>query len=397
MLVKINYVLRILTAIGIGIGLGGVIAAIVGPPGAASWAIPVGLFCTIVGITFVLIARTTGKISLPSPVLVESARTAGRIGVARIDTLTQTGTRINDQPVCDLQLTVQPANGAAYRTQLRLVVAMIDIPGVQAGTHRAVAILAEGKPDIALLPDDSRSSAFAGIEVPPAAQAGPLLTPDSGGLRDDGTRRTPLLSTNRATRPLRVLLYVITAIATTTLVLLPYRVGFAQTVHALSNGQLRADLRQPDFLPEAIDALVREVGHPNAISIVVTNDYVYYTAPVSDGARDSDVWIYRGGTIEHRGPASIQPENADQQFPVTEVDWRAIWPGLESAAELVETNDLSDTHINIDRSHVENVSSDDYLKNVGPVKLQFAINTPYQDHWFTMNARGGDLVLTSSS
>lgn len=389
--------LRILTAIGIGIGLGGIVAAVVGPPGAASWAIPVGLVCTIFGITFVLIARATGKISLPSPVLVESARTAGRIGVARIDTLTQTGTRINDQPVCDLQLTVQPANGAAYRTQLRLVVAMIDIPGVQAGTHRSVAILAEGKPNIALLPDDPRSSVFAGIEVPPAAQAGPLLTPEAGGLRDDGTRRTSLLSTNRATRPWRVLLYVTIGIVATALVLLPYRVGLVQTAHALSTGQLKADLRQPDYLPDAIDALVHEVGHPNAISIVVTNDYIYYTAPVSVGARESDVWTYRGGTVQHRGPANIQPENADEQFPVTEMSWRAIWPGLENAAKLVNADDLSDTHINIDRSHVENVSSDDYLKNVGPVKLQFAINTPYQDHWFTMNGYGGDLVLTNSS
>lgn len=397
MLVTINYVLRILTAIGIGIGLGGVIAAIVGPPGAASWAIPVGLFCTIIGITFVLIARTTGKISLPSPVLVEASRVAGRIGVARIDTLTQTGTQINDQPVCDLQLTVQPANGAAYRTQLRLVVGLIQIPSIQAGTHKAIVILAEGKPDIALLPDDPDTGPFAGIQVPPAEQAGPLRSPESGGLRDDGSRRTPLLSTKRATRPLRVLLYAAVAIAAATLVVLPYRAGLTQTVHALSNGQLKADLRQADYLPGAIDALVREVGHPNAISVLVTPDYVYYTAPVSDGARESDVWIYRGGNVQHNGPASIQPESADQQFPVTEVDWRAIWPGLEQAAKLVDVDDLSDTHISLDRTHVEDPASENYLKNVGPVKVQLAINTPYQNHWFTMNGHGGDLVLTSSS
>lgn len=389
--------LRILTALGIGIGLGGIIAAVVGPPGAASWAIPVGLTCTIFGVTFVLIARSAGKISLPSPVLVESARVAGRIGVARIDSLSQTGTRINDQPVCDLQLTVQPKNGAAYRTQLRLVVALIQIPSVQAGTLKAVAILADNKPDIAILPDDPMSGDFAGIEVPAASQAGPLRSPESGGLRDDGSRRTPLLGTSRSTRPLRVLLYVVAAIAAATLVVLPYRVGFAQTLHALSTGQLKADLRQPDYLPHAIEALVREVGNPNAISVLVTPEYVYYTAPVSEGARESDVWIYRGGTVQHNGPASIQPESAAEQFPVTEVDWRAIWPGLNSAAALVITEDLSDTSVSIDRSHVHDTTSEHHLEKAGPVQVQLAINTPYQNHWFTMDARGGNLELTSSS
>lgn len=104
--------LRIVLSIGIGILAGGAAVMVAGPPGAGSWTISVGLILTILPAVFLGIARQTRTIQSPTAEQIRAAGAAGRLGRARVDALAQTGTQINNQPLCDIDLTVQPVTGA---------------------------------------------------------------------------------------------------------------------------------------------------------------------------------------------------------------------------------------------------------------------------------------------
>ena len=49
--------------------------------------------------------------------------------------LSQTGTMINDQPLCLIELKVLPEGGTPYTASIKQVVALTDIPKVQPGAH----------------------------------------------------------------------------------------------------------------------------------------------------------------------------------------------------------------------------------------------------------------------
>lgn len=57
----------------------------------------------------------------------------GQDAEAKILSITDTGTRINDNPVVDFSLQVQPANFPAFIAQARQTVSMIHLPSLQPG------------------------------------------------------------------------------------------------------------------------------------------------------------------------------------------------------------------------------------------------------------------------
>lgn len=52
---------------------------------------------------------------------------------ATVVSITETGSTINNRPVCDIVVRVEPTNGAAYQTTVRKVVALTQIPQLQPG------------------------------------------------------------------------------------------------------------------------------------------------------------------------------------------------------------------------------------------------------------------------
>lgn len=398
--------LRIAFFLGIGCLLGGIVAAIVGPPGAGGWQIPVGLTLAIVAGTLVLIARAFRGVPVVPAEVVAAARAANRLGVARVDVLSETGTRVNEQPLCELTLTVQPgpdAGAAPFRVRIRQVIPVSQIAGYAPGTRHVAALLSASGPELVLLDDPVAAVAWAGVEIPEADAAGAVLTPQGGVLRADGSRRRPLIGTGRRGRPARVVVYILAAAVAAGAVLWPLRPALALSASALADGRLHADLREPAYLPESIATLTAAIGHENAFDVVVTEDFMTVQAPVvPDSGTASDEWQLRRGVVEHRGPALIQPRAAAEQFPLDEVSWDAFGPALVEGAKLAEaagitgitSEVLGEAHFTVQRSTDSDVHSDSFGQSVGPVTVRFSLHGPYDAAFFEMAPDGSGLRIT---
>lgn len=378
--------LRLLRMIGLGFLLAAGVTALVGPPGAGWWGLPIGLI--LVSLTSVLlsVARTTGGLAAAPPELVQAALAAGRTGTARIDALRQTGTRINDQPVCILDLTVQPRHGAAFRTRLQDVVPLTDMPAHQPGIRRPVALLLEGEADLQFV--DGQVPPASVQDVPPASEAIPLRLPQPGPLRADGTRMRPLISTSRRGRPLRALAFTLVMLLTAGLLLLPQRAAVEQTLAALPEGRLHLDLRSPDGIAAALGAVQEGAGHDRVMGVVIMEDLVVVDAPVAAGEVNTDEWTYRRGHLERTGPTLIQPDVAQEQFAVDDVAWETLWPAAEQAAAEQGLEGPGDVSFSVSRDLAEDGGW------TGPVLVRFSVGDEYTETFYVMEADGTGLHAT---
>lgn len=76
-----------------------------------------------------------------TPLCVRSGVQAGRRGMARVDRINESGTRINHQPLCIIELTVQPRVGPAYRTKIRQILTFEKRVALGPGTAHPVGYL----------------------------------------------------------------------------------------------------------------------------------------------------------------------------------------------------------------------------------------------------------------
>ena len=379
---------RLLFFVGVGLVVGGIVVMVVGPPGAGVWALPVGMTLAILCGTFVLIGKSMRGVQMPGDDVIAAAREAGRLGVARVDALRQTGTQINDQPLCEIELTVQPRSGAAFRTSMREIVPITQIPAVQPGVRRVVAILTEEGPEVAFLPDDVTADPWRGIVIPDAMTAGPVRVSDGGVIRADGSRRGPIIGMGKRGRPLRIVLFVAAALVAAVAVVLPYRVAAAQTVAALQHGQLRPDYREAEPLGQALTALEAAIGHDQLISAVVSDEYLIVEAPLAPGENATDRWMYRGGAVTHDGAATIQPDTPLEAFSIDDVDWNRLAPAAKRASIEAGIENTDDVSFSVGRSTDSDVSSETFAKQVGPVAINFSVSDDYRSVSFRMNADG---------
>lgn len=378
--------LRLIFFIGLGIGLGGVVVQIVGPPGAGEWTIPVALISMIGSSTLILIGRSMNGVQTPSAEDIAAARSAGRSALIRVDALSQTGTQINDQPLCELQVTVRPETGPAFRTVVRRIVAVIDVPRFQPGSVHPGVVLLEGGPEVAILDDDG-GVPIRVPSVPDAASAGPLLTPEPQTRVSGGRRRRPLLGVGRRGRPVRIALMVVLALVAGTAVVLPYRTALTQTIAALPSGRWHSDLREPGPFREAIAALQGEIGHDQVISISVGDDLVLVDAPVTPGSLPTDQLTYRRGSVERDGPATIQPRLPAEAFSTSELDWDGVWATVTTlAAE--GGYPLEDVSMSVSRTADSDVSSPTFAESVGPVRVYATLQGDYGSESVIMSADG---------
>jgi hypothetical protein len=65
---------------------------------------------------------------------------SGRVGTATVSAVRQTGTFVNNNPECELDLQVTVDGGASYAVTHRQVLAMVALPGFQAGASVPVRI-----------------------------------------------------------------------------------------------------------------------------------------------------------------------------------------------------------------------------------------------------------------
>ena len=382
-------VLRLIFFAAVGALLGGAVVEYVGPPDAGWAIISIALPVAIISGTFILIGRSmAGGVAVSKDDL-RRALDSRRVGLARVDAIRQTGTQINDQPLCEIDLTVRPIQGEAYATTLRTVVALTELPAFQPGVQRQVAILLDGGPEVAFVDGELSPSEVGNLTVPDRSSVG--FVPIASHTRISGGRRKgPLIGVGRRGRPLRLLVFTAVAVAVAVAVVAPYREAVAQTVEAVLDGRAHVDMRQPGPLAQAQAALEREIGHDRVSSIYVTPDFVIVEAPVTAGTTHTDRWMYRGGQVEHSGAVSIQPKSATEAFSWEDVDLAGILPAMEEAASQSGLP-VDDAGATVMRTWggAEAVSSGE---KSGPIEINFSLEDDYETASFRMSADGSGLT-----
>lgn len=367
--------LRLIAFAALGSFLGGLVVAIVGPPGAGIAIAGVSFTVLIFATVMTRVAGSLGGRVAASPKVVQQARDARRLGLARVDALRQTSTQINDQPLCDIDVTVQPLTGTAFATSLRTVVPLTAIPRFQPGAELEVAILLDGGPEVAFVDGELSPRDHERLTVPPRRTV-PLLTVEPHTRIVDGRRKGPLLGVGKKGRPLRLALFAVVAVAAAAVVVTPYRVAVAQTVDAIQDGHLRPDMRHPDLLAQAQEALIEEIGHDQVMSVVITKDLVRVDAPLRPGDTATDRWTYSTGRVSHDGPATIQPTTAEEQLAWSDLALDRLWGLMQSSAEEVRLP-VGDASASARRTPDGDINSETFSQPVGPPAISFSIGDAY--------------------
>jgi hypothetical protein len=390
-------VIRLLFFVGAGMALGALVISEVGPPGAGEITFPAGMVLAVFSGILILIAKATRGMPAASTKDLDAARSEGRMALARIDAVTQTGTLINDQPVCDLDLSIQPLDGPAYRARVRQLVRLVDIPAVQPGSLRAVALLSADGADVAFAADDVSQAPYAGVSIPPPAELGEPRLPEPGAVTIDGRRRGPAIGIGPKGRGLRFALFAVAFLVSAVSVTLPYPTAVAQTIAALGQGRLTADLRQPETTVDAVAALTAKIGHDRVVSISVREDVVLVDAPVTPGSTDTDRWEYRRGEVTREGPAPSQPDSAAEQFSLDEVSWPGLWTAMRTAADAEGIDDLSGVALRLEREIDSDTDSPTFAQHGGPVRASFWFDGDYRSVYYDVAPDGTDPVRTEGN
>lgn len=74
-----------------------------------------------------------------------------QFALARVLGLRETGTRVNNQPVCELDLLVVPDDDPAYRTTIRGVLSIASIARLASGATLVVAIADPARPEVSIV------------------------------------------------------------------------------------------------------------------------------------------------------------------------------------------------------------------------------------------------------
>lgn len=383
--------LRLLASAALGAVIGGLIVALLGNPDTGMPVFGVALTIFVIALTVARLASGLSA-SLPAPAAVQDARDARRLGRARIDGVRQTGSFINEQPVCDIDVTVVSLTGDAWATAIRKIVPLIELPTYQAGVERDVAILIEGGPEIAFVDGELSPAEIARLVVPARSEV--EVRPIPPGTRIvGGRRRGPLIGIGRRGRPLRPALFALVAVLAGAVVVLPFREAVGLTLHAWSEGRWTVDMRHPDALETAERSLREAIGHDRVVSITVIPDAVIVEAPIRAGAVETDEWVYRGGVVSHDGAAHSQPELTEEQFSWSDVALDRLWPAMQEAAADSGLPTDGATAL-IQRTTDDDVQSPTFIRNVGVPDISFGLRDDYRDQYFRLDATGTDLRAT---
>lgn len=385
--------LRLVLSAAVGALIGGAIAVLVGPPGAGIWVLAIALPVGILSLVFMRLGASGLASIYVSQEDLTRARAEDRLGVARIEAVRQTGTQINDQPECEIDVTVQPRRGAAYATTLRSVVPLIELAALQPGPAaiRPIAILIDGGPEFGFVDGDVSPQEIAGLVVPPQGSVPTMDWPKATRVVN-GARRGPLLGIGPRGRVPRGILFTAVALAVAAAVVSPYTRALVMTVHAAQEGRIGVDLRRPDELAVAVQALEDEIGHDRVSSVVIGSELVRVEAPLTPGQTETDVWMYRGGVVDHEGAAPSQPELAAEQFSWKDIALSKVW-ALMGEASAESGIPVGDANAVVSRSTDGDIDSDTFGESVEAAEMFISLRTDYKNVSFRVNADGsGGLV-----
>jgi hypothetical protein len=190
---KRGVVLRISFFAALGLLAGCGVATLVGPSGAALWALPVGLAVACLSIILTGITRSRGANGLDGPAeeVVAAARANDRLGLARVDAREASDTEINGRALLELQLSVMPRRRAPFRTTARPLVPVRLAGRYAPGSHHVVVLFTPDGAELGFLDDDPSQPPWDRVRVPDAHELGDLVPTRRGVPQADGTLRRP--------------------------------------------------------------------------------------------------------------------------------------------------------------------------------------------------------------
>ncbi|WP_395245384.1 hypothetical protein ACGGZK_06135 [Agromyces sp. MMS24-K17] len=375
-------VLRIISALAFGAMVGGIIGSIAtgDPRYTILWsvALPVGILTGMWGLF------SLGKRATPAAPIDPS-----QLALARVERITRTGFSVNDQPQCELQLTVAPRFRPAYTTTHRQIVDLVALAQVQPGSIVVVRRPDEASADVEVVfepPADWAALRQAeqlrtGTErtVPLAAEA---------PVRESDPARRPAAPGASADRPhpARVAAWWALVAIAAAVTLVPAYPSIGRTVSALAAGNpAQAGVVEGDRHAEIVDALAAETGGTQFVRIGFYGDYAIASAPSSPGALTIDAYQYRYDRTERQGPELIQPEDpAAALFDASEVDFSRI-PGYIAAAKASSgIADPTSIMVSVSRTPVADESGE------MPVQVLVSLDSPYEDASVVFDATTGE-------
>lgn len=177
----------------------------------------------------------------PSTADVAQAQSEGRLALARVKHIARTGTSINDQPVCDLDLVVVPRHGPAFEVRTRRLVDLLEIPRLQPEQLVVVMTAERGPSPVTVVmdpPDEWVLQAQADEHVRTVRSAPPFTPGEKAGAAGaaaPGAPGTPRRATGL--RRIPPVLYLVGALVGAGLALIPAY----PTIGALFTGQTTLD------------------------------------------------------------------------------------------------------------------------------------------------------------
>lgn len=173
--------------------------------------------------------------------------------------------------------------------------------------------------------------------------------------------------------------------------LYPERAAISDQIDVLLQGRQHADLRAPEKLRLAIEALRDEAGHNQVTDVTINSGMIYTRAPLVPGEIRTSLLQYTDGEVHNWGSKNhaLYPRSTEEEFSLEDVTWEKILPIWEEAkADFVEMNGNEPSgasEIHVQRSWGETPRS-------GPVKITFNFVGGKPWGWqYSANADGSGL------
>jgi hypothetical protein len=377
--------IALIAAIGFGAAAGALVGAIVtGDPLYTITASIAFTVATMVAVFGGIGSMTRGMRRAASA----EAPQSGELALARVERITRTGFSVNDQPQCELVLTVAPRHRRAYTTVHRQIVDLVELAQVQPGSIIVVRRLDDAKANVRLelappedwarLRDAERLRTGSDRTVPLASEAAAWASePQTLG----GAPKPPA-------RPVRWVLRAAVFLAAAALVLVPAYDSVARTAQAFASGHPEtAGVVLGDRHQQIVDALAREAGGTAFVRIGFYDGYALAAAPSAPGALTIDEYQYRWDRTEHHGPELIQPDDpAGALFDADEVDFSRIPDHIATARDRSGIADPDSVIVIVERALI----ADD--AGARPVRVMVLLDSPYEDATVTLDAASGEVL-----
>ncbi|CAM3422421.1 hypothetical protein [Stackebrandtia soli] len=370
---------KLLTALLIGVLLGGIALLVaLGDPD-HFWIVPVVVPFLFIGFS---IAGASGRLSIRSAIpetfdIGKPIPTGPRIP-ARIEHIERTNA-INGQPLGRLRLVVAPPDRDAYQTTATALLDIVTLSRFQPGAIIPVVRNDPDRPEVTVITTHDpqwSGETPSGVPIPSAVYA-----PEWKSDPKPAPRPTP---PGRRGSGLRIASYIALVAVGFGIVIAPSYDRFSQGVAGILTGEDPFDYTTGRNVAEGIDALIEEVGGPMFTDISLHDGYIIIEAPTTPGAVTLDAFHYRYGVASRQGPSTIQPEDIDLElFDVREVDFTLLPDLIARTHELTGlTGEIENTYIGVRRFLG---SPDD---GPGPLEIDITLDDPYHDGSVTFDLSG---------